>query len=350
VRVAFNLLDAGIGGGQRVAAGVAEALVAAGHEIGLAVPGEGPAVGWFTDGGAQVELVDLLTLRRPSGIAKAARFFSGYDLVYSHTSTPGIILAGAAASRARVPHVIHQHTHPYFSERLGARRFQRMLYARAARSARTIAVAQHVADAASAAGAPPDRIVVIPNGVEIPPPAVEQPRSGEITIGMLGRLDHAKGIDIFLDAVEHIETPARFALGTPAPESELGRLLHQRAKALDVRVSAPASAAFLEGIDIVAVPSRAEGHPLTLMEAMARGRPVVATSIRGITEMMDGEPVALLVPPEDPRALAGALDTLALDEALRTQLGQRARAFVAARYALPMTRARVVQFLERASR
>jgi glycosyltransferase involved in cell wall biosynthesis len=65
---------------------------------------------------------------------------------------------------------------------------------------------------------------------------------------------------------------------------------------------------------------------------------------------MNGEPVALLVPPEDPRALAGALDTLALDEAFRAQLGQRARAFVAARYALPMTRERVVQFLERASR
>lgn len=350
MRVAFNLLDASVGGGQRVAAGVAEALVAAGHAIGLAVPSDGPAVRWFSDAGAEFELVDLLTLRRPSGIVGAARFFSRYDLVYSHTSVPGIILADAAARRARVPHVIHQHTHPYFSGRAGARRLQRMLYARAARRAQTIAVAQHVADATSAAGAPPARVVVIPNGVDIPPLAVEQARRRAITIGMLGRLDHAKGIDVFLDAIEHIETQARFALGTPTPENELGHLLHRRANALDVTVSAPASADFLGSVDIVAVPSRAEGHPLTLMEAMARGKPVVATSIRGITEMIDGEPVALLVPPDDPRALAGALDALATDEPLRAQLGERARAFVAARYALPMTQERVVQFLERASR
>jgi glycosyltransferase involved in cell wall biosynthesis len=348
VKVVFNLLDANVGGGQRVAAGIAEALRAAGHDVGVAVPADGPALPWFTDAGAEPHLVDIVSLRRPTGIRRAAATFAGYDVVYSHTSAPGAALAGAAATRAGRPHVIHQHIYPHFSAVAPVRAAQQKLYARAASRAYVIAVAQHVADAAVAAGAPRDRVTVIPNGVEIPTAAAPPAATGPGRIGQLGRLDAQKGIDIFLDAVERTTASATFALGSPVAEDDFGRALHERARALGVEVVAPASRAFLETLDIVAAPSRYEGHPLTLMEAMALGKPVVAAAIPGVTEMLEGEDAGILVLPENADALATALDTLALDGELRTRLGARARTLITERYALPLVHARIIQLLEAA--
>lgn len=349
MRVIFNLLDANVGGGQRVAAGIAKALSARGDSVGVAVPADGPALPWFTDSGADAHLLDLIALRRPTGIRHAARTFKDYDLVYSHTSVPGVILAGEAAAQARTPHVIHQHIYPHFSERRTVHALQRVLYGRAATRAEMIAVAHHVAAAAIAAGAPHDRIVVIPNGVEIPavpsPPAAD----GPIRIGQLARLDVQKGIDLFLDAVERMTTAAKFSIGTPRAENAFGRDLHRRALALGVEVVSPASRSFLTTVDVVVAPSRYEGHPLALMEAMALGKPVVAAAIPGVTELLQGEEAGILVPSEDPAALATALDILAADAQLRLRLGASARDLMTARYALPLVHAQIIELLERAA-
>jgi glycosyltransferase involved in cell wall biosynthesis len=347
VRVLFNLLDANVGGGQRIAAGIAEALRAQGHAIGVAAPTDGPALRWFTRIGADTHFVDLSSLRRPWTIRRATAAFTGYDLVYSHTSVPGMILAGEAASRAGRPHVIHQHIYPDFSNSEMLRAAQRKLFARETARSEMVAVAQHVADAAIAAGAPRRNITVIPNGVEIPK---DDPiwRIGEpIKVGLLGRLDVSKGIDIFLDAVALMHTTPKVALGTPTPASDLGRQLHERARSLSVEVVAPASQDFLSTLDIVAVPSRFEGHPLTLLEAMALGKPVVASAIPGVVEMLEGEDAGLLVPSQDASALAAALDRLATDDELRRHLGARARSLVSTRYALPVVHARVIELLKR---
>lgn len=349
MRVVFNLLDADVGGGQRVAAGIAAALRDHGHTVGVLVPADGPALPWFMVGGTQAHFVDVTSLRRPWGIRAAAAAFVGYDLVYSHTSVPGAVLAGAAASRAQRPHVIHQHIYPHFSGSAPVRRVQRALYGRATRRAQVIAVARHVADAAVAAGAPRGRVVVIPNGVEIPAEPAPPRAGGTPRIGLLGRLDVQKGIDLFLDALELMTVLAEPALGSPLPEDDTGRKLHERAHALGVDVVAPATRTFLEPLDIFAAPSRYEGHPLTLMEAMALGKAVVATAIPGVTEMLTGEDAGLLVPPEDSAALAAALDALATDPELRARLGARARALVSARYSLPVVHARVIDVLEQAA-
>ncbi|HEV8461325.1 MAG TPA: glycosyltransferase family 4 protein [Gaiellaceae bacterium] len=343
MRVVFNLLDADVGGGQRVAARVARALVERGDEVGVAVPADGPAVAWFTELGAPVHIVDLLTPRRAWNIPAAARVFRDYDVVYSHSSAPGAALAGSAARRAKRAHVIHQHIYPHFSSNAAVGAVQRRLYARAAADAAMIAVAQHVADAAIAAGAPADRVTVVPNGVDVPEVALP-PRLTEPRVGMLARIDVQKGIDIFLDAVDQVRGPAKFALGTPTDDDPMVA----RARALGVDVVAPATRAFLDGIDVFVAPSRWEGHPLTLMEAMALGKAVVATSIPGVTEMLEGTEAGVLIPPEDSEALAAAIDELAADPALRTGLGARARALVAERYATPVVNAQITAILDRA--
>ena len=84
--------------------------------------------------------------------------------------------------------------------------------------------------------------------------------------------------------------------------------------------------------DVFVLPSLSEGSPNALLEAMACGLPIVATRVGGVPEIaVDGE-TALLVPPEDPVALARAIDRLLRDRALAARLGSAARATVLTRY------------------
>jgi glycosyltransferase involved in cell wall biosynthesis len=90
--------------------------------------------------------------------------------------------------------------------------------------------------------------------------------------------------------------------------------------------------ACLAAADVVALPSLHEGLGVAALEAMAAARPVVASRVGGLAEVVvDGES-GVLAPPGDPAALADALRGLAGDPARRAQLGQGGRARVLARY------------------
>ena len=90
--------------------------------------------------------------------------------------------------------------------------------------------------------------------------------------------------------------------------------------------------ALLETLDVVALPSWTEGLPLVLLEAMARGRPVVATPVGGTPELVTDGETGLLVPPRDPEALAEALRRVLDDPELARRLGEAGRARVAERF------------------
>ena len=82
------------------------------------------------------------------------------------------------------------------------------------------------------------------------------------------------------------------------------------------------------GATIAALPSRREGLPLSLLEAAACGRPLVATDVPGCREIARANVNALLVPPDDAQALADAIERLAGDPALRREFGTASRAIV----------------------
>jgi glycosyltransferase involved in cell wall biosynthesis len=98
---------------------------------------------------------------------------------------------------------------------------------------------------------------------------------------------------------------------------------------------------FYPALEVVALTSRNEGTPLTLIEAMANGLPVVATCVGGVVDLL-GEPVegvsykvcerGISVPPDDEQAFAEALARLIGDQGLQKQLGERAQAFVRRTY------------------
>jgi glycosyltransferase involved in cell wall biosynthesis len=105
-----------------------------------------------------------------------------------------------------------------------------------------------------------------------------------------------------------------------------------------LRADVPAALGFLSGAAleeryaraaVVVCPSRREGFGLVCAEAMARARPVVATAVGGLSELVaDGE-TGLLVPPQDPPALRTAIDSLLADQALRRRRGEAGRKRIA---------------------
>lgn len=164
-----------------------------------------------------------------------------------------------------------------------------------------------------ARGAPRARIVPVP--VEVPE-QVDEPADPSHVL-FVGRLSEEKGILEFLEATAGIERvvvgdgPLRGrvpeTVGWVAP-GELGR--------------------YYERAAVVCVPSRREGYGMTAREAMAYGRPVVATRVGGLADAIrDGE-TGVLVPPRDPAALRLAIVGLLDDGALRRRLGEAARASV----------------------
>ncbi len=349
MRVLFNLLDARVGGGQHVALDIAAELIRRGHEVGVVVPAEGLTTERFATLGARTHTANLVTLWRP-GLLHGARIARRYDVVYSHTSVPGEILGGFAAALARRPHAVHRHVYPHFSPRAPVRAFQRLLYRAVDRRARTVAVAEHVADSMVEVGVPRARIEIIPNGVDVPVEAAP-PRAGKgpVRIGLLGRLDPQKGADVFLEAAGYLAGGAEFVLGAPSLHDRYGEELLAAAHAANVEAVIPADREFLESVDVVVLPSRYEGHPLTLLEAMALGKPVVATAIPGIREVVEPAGAGVLVPPEDAEALAAAVRRLVDDPGLRAELGARGRDVVASRYTLAQMNDRIVTFLENAA-
>lgn len=192
---------------------------------------------------------------------------------------------------------------------------------------RIVAVSGAVKDALVAAGADAARIRVIPGGVDpadyaaVPPPVPG-------VVGALGRLEPEKGFDVLLDAVAQLPPEVRLVLGGSGLEQEalaaqvdaLG--LQHRVTLTGFVADVPA---FLGQTGIFVLPSRSEGLGLVLLEAMAAGRPVVASRVGGIPEVvLDGE-TGLLVPPEDPGALADAIRRLLEDPSLAQRLGEAGR-------------------------
>jgi glycosyltransferase involved in cell wall biosynthesis len=175
---------------------------------------------------------------------------------------------------------------------------------------------------------------VVTAGIELDdfPEAAPHPWRGRLLC--IGRLSPLKGVDTAVSAVAHLPSPTRLdVVGDGAPEYRFE--LRARAAALGVagrvafapaRPPAAVSGSYAAA-DAVLFPVRwAEPWGLVPLEAMAVGRPVVATGMGGSAEYLRHEHNALLVAPDDPPALAAAVARLAADPELRAHLRRGGRA------------------------
>ncbi|SDN86968.1 Glycosyltransferase involved in cell wall bisynthesis [Actinomyces ruminicola] len=325
-------------------------LLGAGYRVNVALPANGPLVGVLEGAGARVAVVPFTVLRKslltPRGLAGLAARATGEfarlrrlikacraDLLLANTVTiPWWPLAGRAAG---IPVLSHVHE---------AEDTQHLLV-RAGLNAPLLAATRIVANSEAARrallSAQPllaGRTRVVHNGVAAPPqlpaPLRERDTDAPFRIAMVGRLSPRKGVDVLLEAVAllrdrgvnaSLEVAGSIFPGYEWYEAEL----RQRAAAPDlaghvdflgyVHPTWPV----LDGADAVVVPSRQEPFGNTAVEAMHAARPLVASSAQGLKEVVDDGVTGLLVPPDDPRALADALGRLAADPALAARLARQ---------------------------
>ena len=176
-------------------------------------------------------------------------------------------------------------------------------------------------------GVLPDRIVVIPNGVDARPFRSERPRPPVASVfGTVANLHPYKGLGDLVQATAIVrrrhpqvrvvvwgEGRARRELESMIDELGLRGTVQLRGFTSDV-------AAALRECDAFVLPSRSEGCSNALLEAMASGLPVIASNVGGNGEIVADEGVGLLVPAGDAEALAGAMSRLIEDPALAQRL------------------------------
>ena len=210
--------------------------------------------------------------------------------------------------------------------------------ARVAYSAADIVAPVTQANAAweHALGVEPERIRTIYNGVLVPHTVTRPP--GTKRVVSVGRIDPLKDVKTMLrtaSAVLSVEPDANFAHYGPVPEGQAAYArecyaLHQELALGDrFRFMGPTDEPHevLAMADVAILSSISEGFPMALLEAMAVGRPVVATAVGGVSEAITG--CGFTAPPGDHESLAAGLVTLLRDPILTRALGERAHARVA---------------------
>lgn len=200
-----------------------------------------------------------------------------------------------------------------------------------------------------------NKIEVIPNAVE-PPTNFERTRTpnGTTRIGFVGRLDPIKRVGDLVDAMKFLLPQYTLTVyGGGAEEAKLRGQIDRESLALRVRLAGPVASPWeaLREIDLLVLPSDAEGFGLVLIEAMAAGVPVVATDVAGIRDVVRHARTGLLVPPRNPPALAVAIQQIMTDAAMRQRVVQAAAADVREQYmwssVLPKYRALLIERIKR---
>lgn len=262
------------------------------------------------------------------------------DVVHLHTAKGGSFFRKAVllevARAARVPVVLHVHGGEF-----------RVFYDRMPRPLRRVirATLCH-ADVVAALGdgwtrrlqelAPSARVVSVPNGIPI---GDVSPRAGDgesVHVVFLGRIGDAKGTFTLLKAWQRVVrervggVPVRL---TVAGDGEVDRARGVVTElgigdSVEIRswLRAPQVEEMLRTAHVLTLPSRNEGQPMSILEAMAHGLTVVASDVGGIPDLVEDGSTGLLVPADDVSALSSALQKVIDDPALRVRLGDAAYA------------------------
>ena len=267
--------------------------------------------------------VPVFELARRSGndvhvVADLYRLFRRERPHVVHTHGWGTLLEGLVAARlARVPIVVHGE-HGTLQLRAYQRPLQRWGWSAADRVLSVSSVL--AARMAATTGFPTARITTIHNGVHLERfhvsgrdrarASLGLPQGAQI-VGTVGRLVPVKDQATLVDAVAELGKSGVAATLVIAGDGPERARLEARAVArgVDLRLLGyrPDVEQVLAALDVFVLSSTSEGLSTTILEAMAAGRPVVATRVGGAEEMIADGVTGVLVPPSDPSALAGAL-------------------------------------------
>ena len=341
VRVMHVLNTLETGGAEHVVLNVAQHLDRAAFDVHVcSLAGDGPLAREFQALGVPVHAVRRrpgVDLGLPFVLARLIRR-ERIDLVHTHNAGPWLY-GGLAAklAGARLCHTEHSNLFPHQRRMLRAERWL-------ARWTEVIIsdsekVKRHLVERQ---GVPAGKIRVVVNGVDTRrfgaeggAPAQARRLLGlngdQPVVGTVGRLvpvkDHRTLLAAFRRVAEQHPAGRLVIVGDGPLRGDLVRLagtlgLSDRVRFLGERRDIPQ---LLRAFDLFVLSSVSEGMPLTVLEAMAAGVPVVATRVGGVPEAVVDRETGWLVPPGDPESMAGAVLALLADPARRAALGRRAQ-------------------------
>jgi glycosyltransferase involved in cell wall biosynthesis len=326
--------ETAFGGGERQVAGLIRHLARRGHENVLAAAAGSPLAAVVPAADARLR---SLPIRNDLDVLAAWR------------------LSRLVAQES--PHIVHLHTSRAHATRTIVTR--RMDYALRRglwtdllynRSVATVAaISEEVRRRLLDAGVRSERVTVVRSGVEPPaglPGAAGRAAArarfgieGELAIGIVAALERRKGHDVLLRALAALDgaPPWRCRVcGGGSQHEALQRLAADLGIAPRVRFLGEQRqvADVLAALDVFVMPSRHEGLGVAVLEAMAMSLPVVASAVGGIPEAVKAGETGLLVPPDDPTALAAALRELGRDGERAKRMGHEGRTRVVAEFSM----------------
>jgi glycosyltransferase involved in cell wall biosynthesis len=339
-----------LGGAQTAVALLLPGLVGE-FEVTLAAQGSGPLRDAAEAAGARY--VELRHVRRPIDPWHDARALVELirlcrrirpEIVHAHSSKMGV-LGRLAAWVARVPiRVLTVHGWS-FAAYNGLTRSLFLWIERLMRPVTTtvVCVAEATRQEGLAARAcDPQRTVVVHNAVDVRSFRPTSRPGGTAEVVGVGRFAYPKDFLTLLEALRFVKAPCHVRLAGDGPaltavKSALTRDgLSQKVELLGARADIPD---LLARSDVFVLSSRSEGFPVSVLEAMAAGLPVVATDVGGVAEAVEDGETGLLVPAADAEAVARALERLVVDGALRRRLGAAGRARALSLFDVPRYRA-----------
>lgn len=342
--------DSKFGGGGIVIMDIARAAAAEGYDVSVLTT---DPVFREKLHGQGTPTVEIDVIRRPIrpvwdflGMVRLWRYLrkERYDIVHTHTSKAGFVgrLAARLAGVRIVVHTVHGFA---FHEQSGtaAKKVYIVLERLAGHACNLlVTVSEYHRAAAQQLGiGRPGRLIAIPNGIDpnrVAPTNTRDEvraelglRPDEIALMTIGRLADQKGIEFALEALSLMEPDLRqnirLILAGVGPLAD-----YLAGKAVELGVDSVVDflgfrddvGNLLAAGDIVLLPSLWEGLSITLLEAMAAEKPIVATTIPTNVEATRDGSCAVLVPAKDSVALARAISMVAADQQIREDLGRRA--------------------------
>ncbi|HEY3067286.1 MAG TPA: glycosyltransferase family 4 protein [Methylomirabilota bacterium] len=359
IRILHVADSAGWAGGETYIRTLAAELDRDRFALGVVVPEHGPLVDRLRAQGVPVHLARVADrLLNPAALRALVDVFRRERpaLVQSHGARSNVYTK-VAARLARVPVVVCTVHNSLFDYDVSG--WRRRAYVLAERLTSPLADAIVAVSGAIAADLTRryrirgSRIVVVHNGIDADAFVPRRARpsvlaelaleEGDRIIGLAGRMTPQKGHEFLLEAVARLRPRLPRVRCVLAGDGPLRAELESRAAALGIAACCRFLGArtdvadVLSAVEVVTLPSRSEGLPFALLEAMTLGKPVVASTVGGNPEVVEDGRTGLLVPPADAAALADAIARLLEHPHEAAAMGERGRVRVRDHFTLTRT-------------